>query len=159
MRVEPRPSLSSFRSSEPVVLFVDDEPEVLSAIRRCFRHEPYIIFTALGPREALEWIERRPIDLVIADERMPEMAGTELLRAVRDQSPRTARGILTGYPSEIIIQQGLEAGAEAFLYKPWDEQALRKTVRSLLLKGSTERAHTDQDANSPEGSFDLGGEV
>jgi DNA-binding response OmpR family regulator len=146
------------RGRDPILLFVDDEPEVLSALRRCFRHEPYLVFTAGGPGEAFAWLEKTPIDLVITDERMPEMSGTDFLREVRKRSPRTVRGLLTGYPSETVIQKGLEAGADALLYKPWDDQSLRGKIRGLLEKGARGGRCETRTEQSTERSFDMGGE-
>ena len=73
MNLQPNTLTSSWsmRSRDPVILFVDDEPEILSALRRCFRNEPYTIYTALSAAEGLQWLGRGPVDLVITDERMP----------------------------------------------------------------------------------------
>ena len=160
MNLQPNTLMSSWsmRSRDPVILFVDDEPEILSALRRCFRNEPYTIYTALSAAEGLQWLGRGPVDLVITDERMPEMPGTDFLREVRDRFPRTYRGILTGYRSETLVGHGLEAGADVFLYKPWEDRLLRQAVRSMLRKGPTGKGHSDAGEVSPQGSFDLGGE-
>ena len=157
-QVKPLPSTSPARSGDSVILFVDDEPEILSALRRCFRHEPYIIYTALGAAEGLSWLGRAPVDLVITDERMPGMAGTEFLREARERSPRTRRGILTGYPSETLIRRGLESGADAILYKPWEDRSLRESVRALLGKLGPGGGRALPQGESSEDSFDIGGE-
>jgi len=115
-----------------VVLCVDDEAEVLAALRRCLRNEPYEVVTVLGAREALARLGQGPVDLVIADQRMPGMMGTDLLHEVRCRSPRTARAILTGYATPSTIRKGFESGADTFLYKPWDDEVLRTTIRRIL---------------------------
>lgn len=119
-----------------VVLCVDDEPGVLNAVRRSLRDEPYDVITARSSEEALGWLDEVPVDLVISDQRMPGMLGTELLKEVRKRSPKTAIALLTGFRSAATVVQGLEAGAETFLYKPWDERHLVETVRRLLNSGS-----------------------
>lgn len=129
--------------SEPVVLCVDDEPAVLSALRRCFRNEPYLLLTASGSREAIAWLEKHPVDLVLTDERMPETTGTELLRLIRDRYPLTTRVLLTGYPGDTVREGSREAGVSALLFKPWDDQALRGTVRRELQRRT-------RDGESPE---------
>jgi DNA-binding response OmpR family regulator len=146
------------RGADPVVLFVDDEAEILSALRRCFRHEPYVVFTASGAMEALEWLEKATVDLVVADERMPGMSGTDFLREARERSPRTSRAILTGYPSESLVRSGLEAGADALLYKPWDDQSLRETVRRMILRRPAGGRGEFGGERPGEDSFGLGGE-
>jgi DNA-binding NarL/FixJ family response regulator len=60
------------------------------------------------------------------------MTGTELLDQVRKRSPRTARALLTGDRTPSVLRQGLEAGADAFFFKPWDERYLIDTVRRIL---------------------------
>ena len=152
----PYPAFANPR--DPVVLFVDDDPEILSALRRCFRQEPVILRTALGSAEGLSWLARTRVDLVITDERMPGMAGTDFLEEARALSPRTRRAILSGYPSDALIRRGLEAGADAFHYKPWDDRSLREFVRGLLQKSPTVRVPFGVDRDSLSDSFDLGGE-
>jgi len=122
------------RSHGAVVLCVDDDREILSALRRSLSTEPYEVITAQGAAEALGWLEEVQVDLVITDQRMPGTAGTELLREVRRRSPKTARAILTGYPGLGVIKEGLDAGAETFFFKPWNDDALRAKVRLLVKK-------------------------
>jgi DNA-binding response OmpR family regulator len=142
VQVKPRPTSSPARSGEPVILFVDDEPEILSALRRCFRHEAYVLYTALGPAEGLSWLERASVDLVICDDRMPGMTAAEFLLEARERSPRICRAILTGPPSETLVPSGLEAVAEAVLYKPWDDGWLRESIRGLLRKQASTGSRT-----------------
>ena len=115
-----------------VVLCVDDEPGVLNAVRRSLRDEPYEVITAGSSEEALGWLDEIPVDLVISDQQMPGMLGTELLKEVRKRSPDTALALLTGIRTPATVLRGLEAGAETFLYKPWDEDHLVETIRRLL---------------------------
>jgi YesN/AraC family two-component response regulator len=120
------------RSHHPVILCVDDEREILYSLQRCLSAEPYEVVTAQGADEALGWLEELPIDLVITDQRMPGTPGTELLREVRKRSPKTAGAILTAYPTLSLVKEGLEAGAEAFLNKPWSDDSLKEMIRSIL---------------------------
>jgi DNA-binding response OmpR family regulator len=133
---------------------VDDEPGILNALRRCFRNEPYVVITASSPDEALGWLGDLPaVDLILVDERMPGTTGTELLKEVRERSPGTLRAMLTGFPSEVLIQKGLEAGAGIFMYKPWDDAQLRDTVRRILFP----RRPAPAGDEAPS-AFDVGGE-
>jgi len=159
---EPEGETESFlRDQGPVVLCVDDDPEVLHALSRCLRHEPYRLITVSDPREALALLGKVPVDLVIADQRMPGMSGTELLFEARERSPRTARAILTGYETPSTVRKGLESGADTFLYKPWNDSKLRTWVRRILDRSGASRPPQEFPADGePEGdrSFDLGGE-
>jgi CheY-like chemotaxis protein len=119
-------------TGRPLVLFVDDDPRVLAAIRRCLRREWYDVATAGSAREALDHLARGSADLVVADQRMPGMTGIDLLREIRVRFPLTPCAILTGDHALTIIRDGGRAGASAVLFKPWRDQSLRTTVRRLL---------------------------
>lgn len=113
----------------PVVLLVDDDPRVLSALRRGLRREALTIETAANGREALAMLEREPVALVVSDHKMPGMTGIELLETVRRRWPRTRRILLSGWTGE-IAKADLEAAAlDSMLCKPWDDAELRETVR------------------------------
>jgi response regulator RpfG family c-di-GMP phosphodiesterase len=130
-----------------VVVCVDDEPAILSALRRSLRSEPYELLTTENPESALEWVDSRDVSLVITDQRMPGMVGTELLEEVLKRSPSTARILLTAYPGSTASEPGLREWTECMISKPWDEGMLRKTIRQLL--GSR-----DPDGEVEEGSGD-----
>ena len=115
-----------------VVVCVDDEPAILSALRRSLRSEPYELLTTENPESALEWLNSRDVSLVITDQRMPGMIGTELLEEVLKRSPSTARILLTAYPGSTAATPGVGDGTECMISKPWDSVMLRKTIRQLL---------------------------
>jgi len=115
-----------------VVVCVDDEPAILSALRRSLRTEPYEILTTDSPENALHWIRSRDVSLVITDQRMPKMEGTELLEEVSKRSPSTQRIILTAYPHDAMGTPGMRHWTECMISKPWDNLMLRKTIRQLL---------------------------
>jgi DNA-binding response OmpR family regulator len=121
---------------DPVVLLVDDEPGVLNAVRRSLRNEPYEVITAASCEEALGWLDELPVDLLITDQKMPRMTGTDLLDVVRKRYPRTVTAMLTGHRKPSTVLKGLKAGTDTFLYKPWDDGVLVETVRRLLGKGA-----------------------
>src|SRR3990167_10420533 len=79
------------------ILCVDDEPNILSALRRLFRSAGFQVRTAVGGAAGLELLESETVDLVISDMRMPEMDGAEVLQQVRQRWPDTVRLLLTGY--------------------------------------------------------------
>jgi PAS domain S-box-containing protein len=115
-----------------VVVCVDDQPEVLSSLRRVLTREPYEVWTTLSPQEALDWLEAMEVDILIADERMPAMRGTDLLEEVQKRSPRTRRVVLTGYPGSSTIDHGLTGSVQCLISKPWNDDALKMTIRGLL---------------------------
>lgn len=120
-------------ASKPLLICVDDDPPVLSAIRRLLRHEPFELITTVDPQEALARIGDRKVDLVIADQRMPAMAGTELLRAVRARSPGTIGVILTGHADLSEVATAMNEGAvDRLIRKPWSDEGFRELLHALL---------------------------
>ena len=83
--------------AQHTVLFVDDEVNILKAFQRLFRNEPWKVLTASRAREALELLGNEPAQVVVTDQRMPEMSGVDLLSAVRERHPDVVRMMLTGY--------------------------------------------------------------
>lgn len=116
----------------PLVVCVDDESPVLAALKRTLRGEPYEVVTTNEPGRVLEWLDRRDVAVVIADQRMPERSGAELLEEVRKRSPSSRRVILTAYPESEVIRARAAQEVERLLTKPWDGDGLRATVRELI---------------------------
>ncbi|HVE40030.1 MAG TPA: response regulator [Planctomycetota bacterium] len=116
-----------------VVICIDDDAPVLSAIRRLLRHEPYEVITTLDPAEVIRLVGSREVNLIIADQRMPQMLGTELLKTVRQRSPETICVILTGHADLSDIAGAMNEGAvDRLIRKPWDDADFRKMIRDLL---------------------------
>jgi response regulator RpfG family c-di-GMP phosphodiesterase len=115
-----------------LVVLVDDDSEVLSALRRSLSGEPYLLLTTNRPRQALRWVECVDVSAVVSDERMPEMTGAELLARIATRSPETARIMLTAYGRETARLPGLRHSAEYMVAKPWDDSMLRRAIRDLL---------------------------
>jgi len=112
------------------ILFVDDEPNVLKAMRRIFRQENYQLLTAESGTEALKLIEQnQPVHVVVSDHRMPAMTGTDLLKQVKAKYPQTIRIMLTGYADTDAVMGAINEGAVyKFITKPWNDDDLRLTV-------------------------------
>ncbi|MDR7866690.1 MAG: response regulator [Sporomusaceae bacterium] len=116
------------------VLFVDDEINVISAIRRAVMEEPYQSFFTGNAREALKIMEEQEISVLVTDMRMPEMDGLTLLKAAKEKYPRTVRVVLSGYTQLsqmlVTINQG---EIFKFIAKPWaSDQALLPAVRQAV---------------------------
>ena len=121
------------------LLCVDDEPNILSSLRRLFRTQGYQVFTAESGAAGLKVLETESIDLVISDMRMPEMGGARFLEYVRERWPETVRLLLTGYAA---IQSSLDAINRGEIYryitKPWDENDILLIVRHALERKALE---------------------
>ena len=111
------------------VLFVDDDERVLNALRTLFRDE-YDVSIAVGGAAALEFLKANPAQIVVSDQRMPGMAGVEVLREIKKVTPRTVRILLTGY-SDLAAMVGSINEGEVFRFvkKPWDNDDIRAVMK------------------------------
>ena len=115
------------------VLFVDDEPNILNALKRLFRKEQFLTFFAGSGAEGLSILEKENITLVVSDHRMPEMTGTEFLQRVKKHFPNPLRVILSGYADANVIIDSINKGEiYRFFSKPWDDNDLRVRIRQCL---------------------------
>ncbi|MDX1754629.1 MAG: ATPase, T2SS/T4P/T4SS family [Marinobacter sp.] len=115
------------------LLFVDDEPNILAALKRVFARENYELYFASSGQEALEVLEKQPVELIMTDFMMPGINGSELLRQVRERWPQTIRLMLTGHANTDAVMGSIKDGAVyRFLLKPWNEDDLRLTIALAL---------------------------
>ena len=115
------------------VLFVDDEPDLTEGVRCALRKEPYEILTANSAQEALGILETTEIDVVVSDEGMPEMRGSEFLSIVRRDYPQTIRMILTGQASlDAAVDAINKAEIYRFLLKPCPPSALALCLEQAI---------------------------
>lgn len=114
------------------VLFVDDEEQILKAIRRSFGQN-YNVILANGGKAALDALENHKIDIIVSDMRMPMMDGYQLLKIVKEKYPNVIRLILSGYMDESIVFKAIQNGlAKLYLVKPWDNQQLQNTIQKVF---------------------------
>ncbi|MEM1263141.1 MAG: response regulator [Pseudomonadota bacterium] len=117
------------KKPKPSVLFVDDEQRVLNSMRALFRRDYDVYLTTRGS-EAVQWLKEKNIDVIVADQRMPEMTGVEVLGAGKEVSPRTVRILLTGYADLDAIEGSINVGEVfRFLSKPCPPNHLRDTLK------------------------------
>jgi putative nucleotidyltransferase with HDIG domain len=126
------------------VLFVDDEVNILKAIQRLLRHEPMTVLTASRPQEALELLDKCEAQVVVSDQRMPEMSGVDLLSCVRERHSNIVRMMLTGYTEMNIAVEAINRGEiYRLITKPWNDDELKATLRQAFdhydLKGEIKR--------------------
>ena len=108
------------QEAQATLLFVDDEANILSSLKRLFRPLGYRIFTAESGAQGLEIMERETVDLVVSDMRMPEMNGAQFLEKVREKWPETVRILLTGYAEIGATIEAINKGQiYRYISKPW----------------------------------------
>jgi len=120
----------STESSRQTLLLVDDDVNVLSSLHRLFRRDNYRVLTALSPAEGFELLALHEVHVVVCDQRMPIMSGTEFLSKVKEMYPDTIRIILSGYTGLEAVLDSINRGAiYRFYTKPWDDTQLRDNIR------------------------------
>src|SRR5439155_13919534 len=129
---------------KPVILTVDDEPEVLNAIDRDLRHQYGSTYRVMKTGSAVEALETTrqlkqraaPIALFLVDERMPDMSGTQFLHEALKLYPKSKRVLLTAYADTQTAIKGInDIGLDHYLLKPWvpPEEHLYPPLDDLLL--------------------------
>lgn len=115
------------------VLLVDDEENMISSLKRLLRREGYRILSAGGGAEGLEILAKHRVDVIVSDQRMPQMTGVEFLRRVKTLYPDTVRIVLSGYTELQSITDAINEGAiYKFLTKPWDDEQLRANIQEAF---------------------------
>ncbi|WP_256077611.1 EAL domain-containing protein [Massilia sp. YIM B04103] len=123
------PELRRIQRHKRSLLLVDDEPNILAALKRLLRRDDYTIHTAASGAEGLELLARHPVDVIVSDQRMPGMIGADFLRKAKDLYPDTIRIMLSGYTELQSVTDAVNEGAiYKFLTKPWDDELLRGHV-------------------------------
>ena len=114
------------------ILAVDDEPANLRMVERLLRKDSRVL-TAGSGEEALEILKREQVSLIVTDQRLPGMTGTDLLRESMQTSPDTVRIILTGYTdTDALIDAINTSRVYKFVSKPWDPMQLKQTIEEAL---------------------------
>jgi response regulator RpfG family c-di-GMP phosphodiesterase len=138
--IEEQSSAGTAETPQPRILFVDDEQNILSSLRRLFRTHGYEVLTAGSGAAGLEILAQEPVDLIISDMRMPEMDGAQFLEQVRQRWPDTIRMLLTGYSDIPSILAAINRG-EIYRYitKPWDDNDIVLVVLHALERRALEQ--------------------
>jgi response regulator RpfG family c-di-GMP phosphodiesterase len=116
------------------ILYVDDEENNLLSFKATFRIKHHVL-TALSGDEALKILANNHIDIIITDQRMPEMTGVEFLEKVLEKYPEPMRILLTGYADMNAVVEAVNKG-KIFHYvtKPWNEEELDLTINNAYAK-------------------------
>lgn len=116
------------------LLIVDDDLHTLAALQRMLDDEGYRVLAAAGGHEGLELLAKNPVQVILSDQRMPGMSGTEFLRRVNVLYPDTVRMVLSGYAElETVVEAVNEGAIYKFFGKPWGVEQLRAQIRDAFL--------------------------
>jgi diguanylate cyclase (GGDEF)-like protein/PAS domain S-box-containing protein len=121
--------LLRLQKPQRTLLLVDDEPNIVAALKRLLRRDGYVILSANSGAEGLALLAQHRVDLIISDQRMPGMTGVEFLRAAKALYPDTIRIVLSGYTELQSVTDAINEGAVyRFLTKPWEDGPLREQI-------------------------------
>jgi diguanylate cyclase (GGDEF)-like protein len=138
----------SFTATHPdrTLLLLDDEENVLRSLVRLFRRDGYRILAAGNVRDAFDLLATNDVQVILSDQRMSDMSGTEFLGRVKMLYPDTVRLVLSGYTDLATVTDAINRGAiYRILTKPWDDDELRKHIQQAF------RTHDEQRRNlSPQ---------
>jgi DNA-binding NtrC family response regulator len=126
------------------VLVVDDDEGIRKALTAVLEEEGYIVDTAQSGNEAIEKCSANYYNLALIDIRLPDMEGTRLLNAVRQDTPPMVKIIVTGYPSLSNAVEAVNKGADAYLLKPLAMDEALKVIREHLDKQKEARKYSEQ---------------
>jgi len=116
-----------------MLLLVDDEPNILKALKRLLRRDGYTILLADSGTEALQILELEPVNVIVSDHRMPVMTGIEFLAKVKQTYPDITRIVLSGFSDLDTITEAINEGnIYKFLAKPWDDTQIRTTIQEAF---------------------------
>jgi DNA-binding NtrC family response regulator len=117
----------------PSILIIDDEPDILELLCRILLMDDYNCLVAESSEEGLKIMSSEEVDVVICDYVMPGDSGTDFLKTVRAQWPKTVRIMITGYADfEAAVQAINECKVFRMIVKPWNNEELRKVVKQAL---------------------------
>ncbi|MDH5597515.1 MAG: response regulator [Cyclobacteriaceae bacterium] len=133
-----------FNIDKPSILYVDDERDNLTTFKSVFRRH-YDVSIALSGMEGIEILKTKKIDLVITDQRMPEMTGVDFLKETVHDYPDIIRMILTGFSDIKDIIEAINKGkVYAYITKPWHKDELKLAIDNALQSISTKKIQEER---------------
>jgi DNA-binding NtrC family response regulator len=133
--------LSNRKSS---ILIVDDDRSIRTTLAAILEQDGYEVDTAENGAQAIEKSNDRSFDLALVDMRLPDMMGTDLLNRMKERTPKTAKIMVTGYPSMQNAISAVNEGADAYIVKPVGAEILLETIRKHLQKRQEATRYSEQ---------------
>lgn len=118
-------------NENPTVLILDDDAIILLALEETLKVEGYRCLATTSPKEALEWVKKQLFSVILSDQRMAEMTGTEFFTKVKQLQPNAMRILITGVlTAQTLIEAINYSEVFRFLAKPWVREELLITVKA-----------------------------
>ncbi len=116
------------------ILVVDDNISLCKTMSSILKHNGYAVTTAVDGLEAIDRVRERPFDITFMDIKMPRMDGVEAHRRIKQIRPDSAIIMMTAYSDEDLLEQAMQEGAYAVLYKPLEVKEVLMIVDEILEK-------------------------
>lgn len=126
------------------VLIVDDDENIRNTMKAIFEDEGYIVDLAATGSEAIQKSQNTAYNVALLDIRLPDMEGVDLLKLLKENTPRTRKIMITGYPSMQNAMTALNKNADAYLIKPVNIEKLLITVQEQLKLQDQERRFSEE---------------
>ena len=137
----PPAAAEALREGERTVLLVDDDPFMLAVLGEMLADEPYRVLSAASGEEALELLRREAVEVILCDQSMPGMSGTEMLSRAATLYPQTVRLMLTGQQDLAGVEAAVRSGvADAHYAKPVSAKSLRECMAEALRRQEARRS-------------------
>ena len=112
--------------NQKAIICIDDEDQILRALKRCLRGSDYEVYTTVDPDQVVAWIAEGKAQVVISDYRMQKMTGLDLLKKVQEINPAVIRVILSGYAEQEAVNAAIRSGLVLhYMLKPWEAEQLK----------------------------------
>ena len=132
------------------ILVVDDEEVIRTLLREILVGEGYEVTTAADGQEAIDFLEREQVDLVMTDLVMPRVNGVEVIRASKRVNPRCPVIVVTGYPSVETVVRVTRLGAADYITKPFNVDVVKITVAKLLAMSENVQESNPAEGDDPD---------
>ncbi|MBI4846019.1 MAG: sigma-54-dependent Fis family transcriptional regulator [Candidatus Omnitrophica bacterium] len=135
------------------ILVTDDEPLVRKSLKEILRYEGYNVTTAEDGEKALKVLEEYPVDIIMADIKMPNVGGIELLKKVRDRYPKTHIILMSAYANVENAVEAMRLGATDYITKPLDDEQVKNLIEKV--KGTSTQAKAENNGGFLEQTMRL----
>lgn len=126
------------------ILVVDDEDSIRKVLKTILEDKGYRVDTAETGKEAIDKSKQGAYNLALIDVRLPDIKGTELLKAIENTTPNMVKVIVTGYPSLQNAITAVNNGADAYILKPFKVEKVLQTIDVHLRRQESEREYSEE---------------
>lgn len=131
-------------SKRPRILIIDDDEDIRTVFKLNLEKVGYVVDTAEGGKEAIEKSKDKHFNLALIDIKLPDIEGTQLLKALGESVPNMIKIMVTGFPTLQNVIESLNEGADGYILKPIDMDKVLKMIEELLKRQSEEQRYTEK---------------